>query len=375
MTDASKMSLGQEASDDTSFDRGMPSVSHKGNSALFQNFALGGIIILTVFALVGVNGGFSSEKENTTIVKESTNQILNRLGPAPNPPEPAPVIKKIEPIEPEIINTGFLTPPPPSLNYNADETSPYIRKRESNLLAFGEVSKASVSEVNNLDSSNALVPVNKADGLAAKLENTALSGARAGLMTDRNFFITQGTFLDCALETALSSDVPGMTSCRMTRDVYSTNGKVLLLERGSKITGEYQSGVKRGQARIFVLWNRVETPNGVIINLNSPGTDSLGRSGFNGLIDTHFAERFGGAILLSMIDYLGSYAANKASSGNGDTIALGGAAQAAQDAASIALQNSIDIPPTLIKHQGDSISIFVARDLDFRGVYDLKFRE
>jgi type IV secretion system protein VirB10 len=33
------------------------------------------------------------------------------------------------------------------------------------------------------------------------------------------------------------------------------------------------------------------------------------------------------------------------------------------------LQDSIDIPPTIKKHQGELVSILVARDLDFLPVY------
>lgn len=88
----------------------------------------------------------------------------------------------------------------------------------------------------------------RADGIDNALKSSKLDGARASLIVDRNMFITRGTFLDCALGATISSDVPGMTSCRITRDIYSTSGKVLLLERGSRITGQYQGGLQRGKA-------------------------------------------------------------------------------------------------------------------------------
>lgn len=211
-------------------------------------------------------------------------------------------------------------------------------------------------------------------GLGGQLQATRTDAASAFMLTDRNYLIAKGTFLDCALITALTSTLPGMTSCRLTRNVYSDNGKVLLLERGSIIEGEYRSGqMKQGMNRIFVLWTRVRTPNGVAVKLDSPGADELGRSGLPGWVDTHFWERYGGALLLSLVDAGTEYAvAQSRSDSGGDTISLGGTGDATQDAAELALQNSINIPPTLNKNQGDLINIYVARDLDFRGVYDLR---
>lgn len=378
-------------------ERGLPSVNkqNKPKGGVGQKIIVGMVGIVVVLALVAVNGGFSSETESQQVDIKSNDEIGNRLGPAPAlppPPPPAPE-KEAEPKTPDIIQTGQIAPPPPPqyVTVNNDrnqEPTPLERKQQSNLLAFGNVSRAPGGQQQRSAEEIAQQYVNqqtnggfiggeeaeRADGLGAQMKPTSLDGSRAGIIADRNMFVTRGTFLDCALETAISSDVPGMTSCRLTRDVYSTSGKVLLLERGSRITGQYQGGLQRGKARIFVLWTRVETPNGVVVNLDSPGTDSLGRSGHSGYIDSHFWQRFGGAIMLSLIDDIGTYAANQASgssSGN-NQIQFGGTAETARDAAGIALENSINIPDTLLKHQGEHINVFVARDLDFRGVYELR---
>jgi type IV secretion system protein VirB10 len=382
-----------ETQDD--IDRGLPSVNkqNKPKGGVGQKIIVGLVGVVMVLALVAVNGGFSSEAKPQQGDIKSNDEIGNRLGPVPDlpPPPPPPAPKKeAKPKTPDIIQTGDIAPPPPQYVTVNNEPSPRDRKLQSNLLAFGDVSRASGGQQQQQRSAEEIAQqyvnqqtngsfmgdeeAERADGLGAQMEPTSLDGSRAGLIADRNMFVTRGTFLDCALETAISSDVPGMTSCRLTRDVYSTSGKVLLLERGSRITGQYQGGLQRGKARIFVLWTRVETPNGVVVNIDSPGTDSLGRAGHSGYIDSHFWQRFGGAIMLSLIDDVGTYAANKASgssSGN-NQIQFGGTAETARDAAGIALENSINIPDTLLKHQGEHINVFVARDLDFRGVYELR---
>jgi type IV secretion system protein VirB10 len=209
--------------------------------------------------------------------------------------------------------------------------------------------------------------------LAQKLEPLRLTLAEAGHLKEREYLITQGTMVDCVLETRIVSSVPGMTSCYLTRDVYSTNGRVVLLDRGSKVVGHYQGGMSQGQARIFVVWSRVETPKGVVVNLDSPGTGPLGEAGAGGWIDTHFWQRFGGAILLSVIDDLAASATVALSRyGNNNNVSVTNTSQTAQEMAAKALESTIGIPPTLYKNQGERVGIFVARDLDFRGVYGLE---
>ncbi|HEX7814793.1 type IV secretion system protein VirB10 [Dyella sp.] len=210
--------------------------------------------------------------------------------------------------------------------------------------------------------------------LSRALSATRTVEVSASQLTDPDLTLTQGSFLDCTLVTAINSQMPGMTSCTLSRNIYSTNGRVLLLERGTRIVGQYQSAqLRQGMDRIFVLWTRAETPNGVVINLDSPNADSLGRSGLEGKINHHFWQRFGAALLVSVVDDAAQYAVNSRSR-NGSTnnnFNFNSTGSAANDAASIIVESTVNIPPTLDRAQGGSVGIFVARDLYFGSVYSL----
>lgn len=211
------------------------------------------------------------------------------------------------------------------------------------------------------------------NALQEKLKVTKLEGVRANVLPNLHMVVPQGVIIPCVLQTAISSDQPGFVSCIMQRDVMSASGQVVLMEKGTTVIGEYTSGLKQGQKRIFVLWNRARTPHGVIINMASPASDGIGRAGFSGKIDTHFWQRFGGAILMSIISDASAYAFQKLDK-NTD-FETDQTEDAGNNAAAIALENSINIAPTLYKNQGSQVAIFVARDLDFSDVYDLRVVE
>ena len=181
----------------------------------------------------------------------------------------------------------------------------------------------------------------------------------------------KGAFVDCTLETAIDSTFDGMVTCIGASDIYSADGKVVLLERGTKYVGEKRGELKQGQARVFVLWNEARTPTGVVVNLASPGTDQLGRAGLPGFIDTHFWDRFGAAILISVIDgTLQALAASQHGGTGGTAVVLN--PQGSREVMTEVLKSTIAIPPTVVKNQGDRIQVLVARDVDFRSVYALR---
>jgi type IV secretion system protein VirB10 len=170
--------------------------------------------------------------------------------------------------------------------------------------------------------------------------------------------VAQGRLIAATLETAVSSDLPGSLRAVVSRDVWSEDGKRRLIQRGSRLIGEYRSGLARGQTRVFVIWTRLLQPDGTDIALGSPGTDDLGRAGLTGAIDRHFAERFGASILLSLIG------STTTASQGGNTVVLN-TSQSFSQVAEESLRDGINIPPTILIEQGSPVQVLVGRDLVF----------
>ncbi len=198
---------------------------------------------------------------------------------------------------------------------------------------------------------------------SAKVGASNVDVAHSSRLRDLSHTAPQGTVIPAILETAINSDLPGFVRAVVSRDVRGFDGTTVLIPRGSKLVGQYRSGVALSQTRAFVVWSRILTPDGVSIEIGSPSTDRLGRGGMEGETDTHFFERFGSAILLSVM----GAGLNALTEGNNNTAIIIGSSQQASQVASIALQKQIDIPVTIKVPQGTPLQVFVTRDLDFAG--------
>jgi type IV secretion system protein VirB10 len=172
--------------------------------------------------------------------------------------------------------------------------------------------------------------------------------------------VPKGTVIPAVLETALDSTRPGGVRALVQRNVKSFDGTRILIQRGSRLYGEYDADLQAGQKRARIQWTRLIRPDGVTIALDSPASDPLGRAGVKGKVDTKFFQRFGGAVLQSVLDIGVGIATREAS--DGVVVALPGSTQNVQ------INDQQSILPTLKVKHGTSVSVFVARDLDFSTV-------
>jgi type IV secretion system protein VirB10 len=305
--------------------------------------------------------------------------------------------KTPQPLPDKDVSTGPSLPPPmvyprPSLPIEAIMSrSPYQPSGEAALL---DVRRKSPIVIFNKASSSgggsggapggmnmemaALSPLgvmqsgqNRGDGglgvpLPANYTPTTGMTARATEMGDRESTITQGKLIDAVLETAINSDHPGMLRAIISHDVYGDTGRAVLLPRGSRLIGQYDSAIAKGQNRVFVIWERAIRPDGIDIQLGSAGTDPLGRTGVEGDVNNHFFTMFGAATLLSIIGATASVLSVNASDQNNSLAQYReSVTNGFSNAAGTVLGQFVQIKPTITVKPGVQIKVFVARDLYF----------
>lgn len=193
---------------------------------------------------------------------------------------------------------------------------------------------------------------------------------QAKLLRDIDYTLIKGTKIPCVLETNIISEQEGFASCIISQDVYSSNARVLLIEKGTKVTGAYNTGLKNGDRRLGVVWDRLITPYDVVIQLDSPSTGRLGASGISGKVDNRWGTRIGSAILVSLIDDALRIAGDRSKSAN--VIVDSQTADTGKDMAVKILEKQINLPPIVYIREGEKINIYVADDVDLSSIYNIR---
>lgn len=237
------------------------------------------------------------------------------------------------------------------------------RRRAPILILDRATARATAGDSPAFEASNPLSP-NDATPPDDEWASDTPGSVTATRISDPARTIAQGALIQGVLETAIQSDLPGLVRAVVSHDVYAFDGSRILIPKASRLIGHYRSALVRGQTRVFVVWDRLLRPDGVSLQIASPGTDLLGRSGLAGDLDTHFFKVFGGSILLSLIDGAMDVAVERARGDTGSTTVVQ-TGDSLSRAAEMALENSINIPPTVHVDQGTPIQVFVARDLTF----------
>ena len=200
------------------------------------------------------------------------------------------------------------------------------------------------------------------------------------IQIDPDFLIQEGTYIPCSLTMRFVSEVAGRIQCLINQDVYGTSGRVKLIERGTKAIGVYQSStLGYGMARMHVIWTKLLTPDYKRVNLvDTQVVGRLGEAGIDGRVNSHFAQRFGGALMVSLIkDVVAGVSEKHSGKTRKNTININTFENTKDSTTAIVermLDDSINIPPTMYKKQGDIIGIEVGKDIDFSKIYKMRVK-
>ncbi len=175
------------------------------------------------------------------------------------------------------------------------------------------------------------------------------------------FTLWKGTVIPAVLDTGINTDLPGMLKATVTTNIYSSNnGKYVLIPQGSVLTGEYNSSVSYGQARIQIVWNTLIRPDGLEVNLGSMnGIDAYGFSGQKGFRTEHPFEYLKAMGLIAMFSILDTKAANTINA-QGNTYAqnaLSDAYSAGQKLNEKIVDRALDIQPTIRIKSGTEVKL------------------
>jgi len=321
---------------------------------------------------------------------DKSGKALNKIVFTPPPePTPAPAVTA-----PSVI---VAAPDDSEARRLAAEEAERLRRLRSPMMVLdqGDRNPPQQSEVAKVIASGPEEDANRR--FVNQASNSGVEVSKAERLRRTDALIPQGFIIRGLLETAIQSDLPGMVRAITSEDVYSFDGRRVLIPKGTMLTGEYRSGLAQGQTRVLIAWTRMLRSDGVSLALGSFGSDDLGRSGLTGDVDRHYVERFGSAILLSLVGGVSQYIAGLGqnySQGQqsqttvtnpvtGQTVTtvqnptqnnalLVGSQQSGaliNQLATEALKDSVNIPPTIYVDQGTPIIVLVRRDLDFSGLY------
>ena len=349
-------------------------------------FFLAGIVALLLMMAVWLFSRATASDDTVTKPRDET-VVIPELPKDANMVSNAVAAEPIELAEPTVVLPPQLPPPPPEeymLSNTASSSQSPAYPREPTLAerrmmnsaggdgAGGGSGSGGVTSDPYLQSLLATLPANQnRDNRSESADATS-----AQFINHADSLLVRGTYIRCVLETRIITDIPGLTSCIVTEPVYSINGRRLLLPKGSKILGKYNSEDPK-IPRVSVIWDRITTPNGIDISMQSPGVDNLGGAGFPGQYDGHWASKLSSALLISLVSDAFKYAGEKYGPET-ESVTSGGevitspfqsnTAESVQNLARQAVARSASRPATVTINQGTIVNVYVAKDVDFTAV-------
>lgn len=237
---------------------------------------------------------------------------------------------------------------------NAEDKLAFFRKDVSNDKDKSENYKTKNNVIENKDKD---IEINRKNKISSSFND---------------YIVNQGSLIPAIFLTEVNTDLPGSVLAQVRENIYdSRTGNHLLIPKGSKIYGRYESNISKGQTRVFLVWDKLSLPNGKYIELTEfHTTDNLGNSGVKDKTDNHTWSLIGNAILSSVLN-LGDTLANGVSFNvAGVNIGLNGQSKENKEGSpfkevtSNLVKKEVERQPTITIRRGFKFNIIVNGDLE-----------
>ncbi len=358
---------------------GTPDVAAKKGKAFLVLAVMGAIVLFLLYNI------FSSGHSSKTEEKPKSIVVAKPVEPPPLPvAEPTPAAPPISLVAPTL-------PKPPEVP-KIENLNPLVPERENaaqvqaaaRLHSTMMVKDGSEGVLSGLGSSTpnaaATASTDPNSQFAAAVANTKTETVQATRIANLNRTIAQGRIIQATTESAINTDLPAPIRAIVSRDTYAEAGMTVLIPKGSRLIGSYNTTLTGGQSRVFVVWTRVIRPDGVDVALGSPMVDAIGQAGVTGQIDTKFQEMFSRSVLASVMNIALAIGSDKISGGSTTTTNNASGTSTTGDAATTATTNALNrlgsvtdsfiqkflnVQPTILIDQGTPVNVFVNKDLVF----------
>ena len=219
----------------------------------------------------------------------------------------------------------------------------------------------------------------KADFLRSSGASLTHQGYSDNIPIPQQFYLElkAGTVIPGILITGINSDLPGPIMGQVSENVWdSARGRHVLIPKGTRIIGVYDSQITYGQKRVLVVWNRLIFPNGASLNIaGSAGLDRSGYAGMKGKVNEHWNRIISVALLASLFvtgaEIISPREDRNSQAKTPGEIASEQAANAILDMSARLMNKNMNIQPTITIRPGERFNIFVEKDIVFPEPYPM----
>ena len=250
----------------------------------------------------------SAESDNSDGSKRQIDMQVALIGEAVQPPPPPQAVAKV--VEPTRVVVHEESRPNPAL-------VAYLNNRQM---------------LGGLNSGDVLVGPQKPES-----EDWSEIGQQRSMSTypaDLSHTLTMDKPIPAVVKIGIDTRYSNRAVAVVERDIYGGDGRLVIVPRGSVVTGLIRSSGSSGEEKVQMSFTRLVRPDGAAFAIQAYAGDAMGRPGVPAYIDRRYAERFG----LSALATAANIGATIGLGGNQSVATTGSGVVASQDANSVATQ-------------------------------------